>query len=367
MPDTGPLFDLGKALATVTKGRRAKWWKRRGRKVTSFWYIRPDGTKITDEASLERIRSLVIPPAWTEVRINPSSSGKIQAVGIDSTGRVQYRYHPAFSAKRQKLKFQKIERFGHALPHLRRLTNEHIGLDGLPREKVLAVVMRLVNSLYFRVGTDHSARHYKTFGVTTLQKKHLKIGKKGELCFEFTGKSHVKHRRILVDEELASIMKDLISLGRGRKLFRYMDDTGKPRAITPALINSYLKASAGPQFSSKDFRTWGGSVLAASELAAVGPAETETELKRNLVKVVKRVAEILGNTPSVCRASYIHPTVIEAYSKGVTIEDFRPSRARAIKRLAAELDPEEIALIKLFENYSAPSTTMSTNGGSASK
>jgi DNA topoisomerase-1 len=307
---------------------------------------------VTHEADLERIRSLVIPPAWKYVRINPYSGGKIQAVGVDTTGRVQYLYHPVFASRQQKKKFAKIQRFGHLLPELRRLTNEHITLGGLPREKVLAVAMRLINSLYFRVGTDLSAKVYKTYGVTTLQKRHLTIGKKGQLQFEFVGKSHVRHRKVIVDDELAGIVKDLLTLGRGGKLFRYLDVDGKPRPITPAQINAYLKTAVGPEFSAKDFRTWGGSVLAACEFASIGPAENEAQCKKNIVRVVRHVAEELGNTPTVCRASYIHPTVISAYMSGTTIDEFREKRARRITRTATDLEPEEKALLRLFESFS---------------
>lgn len=349
MSTSQPLFDCSKAQATIEKGRRANWWRRMGRTSRTFKYIDPAGKAVTDEAQLERIRSLVIPPAWKYVRINPFAGGKIQAVGMDSTGRVQYRYHPDFSAKQQKKKYSKIERFGLVLPELRRMTNEHISYDGLSREKVLAVVMRLINSLYFRVGTDHSAKHYKTYGVTTLQKRHLKLGRKGYLCFEFVGKSHVQHRKVLVDEDLASVIKELAGL-RGRKLFRFIDEAGKLRPVTPAQINAYIKEATGPEFSAKDFRTWGGTVLAASEFASVGPAESETELKKNIVRVVRSVAEELGNTPTVCRGSYIHPAVIDAYMSGVTIDEFRPKRERKIRRTSEGLYPEEKALIRLLSS-----------------
>ena len=351
--DTGKssaFFDISKAKATVEKGRRAKWWCRSGRSVRSFKYIKPDGSEVTDDESLERIRSLVVPPAWKFVRINPYPGGKIQAVGVDSTGRIQYLYHPVYASRQQRKKFAKIERFGQLLPELRRLTNEHIAMPGLPREKVLAVAMRLINSLYFRVGTDLSARVYKTYGITTLQKRHLTVGRKGKLLFEYVGKSHVRHRKVIVDDELAGIVKDLSSIGRGGKLFRYLDENGKPRAITPGQINAYLKSAVGPEFSAKDFRTWGGSVLAASEFALLGPGESEAETKKNVVRVVKRVAEELGNTPTVCRNSYIHPVVISSYISGTTIEEFRPKRARKITRLATELEPEEKALLHLFDS-----------------
>lgn len=345
-----PIFDVERARTTIERGRRGKWWTRTRRGARSFTYADAAGKLIKNPADLERIRSLVIPPAWQFVRINPSSGGKIQAVGMDTTGRVQYLYHPTFSAKQQRKKFEKIERFGKLLPALRNITNEHIALDGLPQEKVLAVVMRLINSLYFRVGTDLSAKHYRTYGITTLQKRHLKIGPKGKLSFDYVGKSHIQHRKLLVDEELAAILKDLTSAGRGRKLFQYLGADGKFRAITPSQINSYLKAATGPEFSAKDFRTWGASVLAAAEFAGIGKWETEAQCKKNIVHVVRSVAAELGNTPTVCRASYIHPAIIDAYCAGTTIEEFTPRRSRQIKRKAADLEPEEKALIRLFES-----------------
>jgi DNA topoisomerase I len=346
-----PIFDVDKARSAIEKGRRAKWWTRKRRGVRGVTYLDAGGVVIKSEVDLARIKSLVIPPAWQFVRINPSTGGKIQAVGMDATGRVQYLYHPAFAAKQQRKKFEKIERFGTVLPQLRRVTNAHIALDGLPREKVLAVVMRLINSLYFRVGTDQSALHYKTYGITTLQKRHLTIGRKGKLSFDFVGKSHIQHRKILVDEELAGILKELVAADRGRKLFRYVDAEGKFKPVTPSQINAYLKEATGPEFSSKDFRTWGGTVLAAAEFAAIGVSESAPEIKKNVVRVVRRVAAELGNTPAVCRSSYIHPTVIDAYCSGVTLEEFRPRGSRQIKRTADDLDPEEKALIRLLGKY----------------
>ncbi len=341
-----PLFDITKAKSTVEKGRRSSWWIRQGTSARNFKYLDAVGKRVSGKDDIRRIRALVIPPAWKFVRINPAPGGKIQAVGIDALGRVQYRYHPAFAEKQQKKKFAKIEEFGKALPALRRQTNEDIALEGLPRAKVLAVVMRLINSLYFRVGTDLSAKHYKTYGVTTLQKRHLKIGKAGKLSFEFDGKSHVQHRKILVDDELAKIIKELVSLDHGRKLFRYLDEDGHARPITPAQINSYIKGAAGTEFSAKDFRTWGATVIAAVELAKNEVCDRESERKKAIVAAARTVSKELGNTPAVCRNSYIHPAVLEAYVSGTTIDDFLPRRT--IKRTAKELEPEEEALLRFF-------------------
>ena len=211
-------------------------------------------------------------------------------------------------------------------------------------------MMRLINSLYIRIGTEKSARHYRTYGITTLQNKHLEIKRGGELVFDFVGKSHIKHRKVLVDEELAAVMKDLKQLGAARKLFHYLDENGKPRPIKPVDINSYIKEATAPEFTSKDFRTWGGTLLAAIELAEIGTAENERDTKKNIVKIVKNVAEELGNTPTVCRGSYIHPRVLRAYETGITIDEFRPKKGRRIHRVEGDYEPEEKALLRLLKN-----------------
>ncbi|HEV7642847.1 MAG TPA: hypothetical protein VGO50_02795 [Pyrinomonadaceae bacterium] len=343
-----PQFDTAKAREMIAKGRRAKWWQRKGSMSRGFHYVDAGGKKIVKEEALERIRSLVIPPAWRFVRISPAPSSSIQAVGMDTTGRIQYLYNPRFAEKQQRKKFAKIEKFGEYLPKLRKVTNEHIALDGFPREKVLAIMMRLINSLYLRVGTEKSARHYKTYGITTLQNRHLEVGRKGKLVFDYVGKSHIKHRKVLVDEELAALMKELKELGGARKLFHYVNEEGKARPVKPGDINRYLKEVTAPEFSAKDFRTWGGTLLAAIALAEMGKADDEQELKKNIVKAVKTVAEQLGNTPAVCRGSYIHPAILKKYENGVTIDEFRPRNSRYIRRIEADYEPEEKALIKLF-------------------
>lgn len=343
--------DRERLLKTIKKGRRSKWWQRKGSRSRGFYYVNADGKKITDENVVERIKTLVIPPAWKHVRISPTVGSRIQAVGADTSGRIQYIYNPKFAAIQARRKFAKIEEFAAYLPKLRQTTNEHIALAGFPRDKVLAIMIRLINSLYIRMGSEQSVRRYKTFGITTLQNRHLEIKRGGRLVFNFVGKGSIKHRQILVDNELAQLMKDLQALGTSRKLFHYVDAEADARPVTPSDINGYIKSATGPQFSAKDFRTWGASVQAAIELAAQGVAESETEQKRNIVTAVKRTAEKLGNTPTVCRGSYIHPTVIDAYCDGVLIDHFRPRTSRRSSRIAAELEPEEAALLRLLERY----------------
>ena len=348
MPTKTPIFDAGKAKLTIDKGKRAKWWKRKGSMARGFYYLDSTGQRVSNDEALDRIRRLVVPPAWRHVRIAPASGSSLQAVGMDTTGRVQYLYHVRFAERQQRKKFSRIEVFGTYLPQLRSETNQHIMLDGFPREKVLAVMIRLINSLYFRVGTEKSVKHYKTFGITTLQNRHLQLGRKGELIFEFIGKSHVKHRQVLVDDELASVMREIKTLGRARKLFHYIGEDGKPHGILPADLNDYLKTATAPDYSAKDLRTWGGTLLAAIHLAEIGTTDNEAQIKKNILKAVKKVSEQLGNTPAVCRGSYIHPAIIKSYEAGMTIDEFRPKKQRRIKRLESDYEPEELALLKLL-------------------
>jgi DNA topoisomerase-1 len=338
----------GLSAGSVTRDRRAKWWRRTGTKSRGFRYETADGRRVEDEAALERIKSLAVPPAWGEVRISPSPRSALQAIGVDTAGRVQRIYHPSFVARRALRKYQKVERFGEALSLLRRRTNEDIAREGLGKERVLAVVVRLINDLYFRVGSEESVRRYRTYGVTTLRNRHLEIKPGGRLVFTFTGKHHIKHRRILVDAELAALVRDIKSLG-GSKLFQYVGEDGRRRPVTPRDVNDYIKAAAGAEFSAKDFRTWGGTLSAAVELAELGCCDDERAAKRNVVAAVKRVAERLGNTPTVCRSCYIHPSVLGAYERGRTIEEFRARRARRrIQRQQPEYSVEELALLKLL-------------------
>jgi DNA topoisomerase I len=344
---TNSEVERGNGRAAIERGGRARWWRRRGSKQKGFRYEDTQGRVITDPSELSRICSLAIPPAWKHVRIAPRARSRLQAVGLDTAGRIQYKYHPAFILRQQRKKYEKIERFGHHLPGLRRQTNEHMALDGLPRERVLAVVIRLINDLYFRVGSEASVKRYRTYGVTTLRNRHLEIKAGGRLIFNFVGKHYVRHRRIIVDEEMAVILKDLKALG-GAKLFEYVGEDGQVRAITPRDVNEYIKVATGPAFSAKDFRTWGGTLMAAIQLAEMGAVRDEKTARRNIAQAVKRVAEHLGNTPAVCRNCYIHPAVFDHYVRGETLEEFRPRRERYIRRLEMEYGPEERALLKLF-------------------
>ncbi len=334
-------------LSVIECGNRGKWIRRTGSGRRGFIYQSAAGKKITDKTELERIKSLIIPPAWINVRICPSSRGKLQAIGIDEAGRAQYRYSEKFSKSRQEKKFARVVDFGRALPALRRQLNADIELDGYQKAKVLAVMIRLINDLYIRVGSEESVKLYKTYGVTTLRNRHLHVKDNGELIFNFVGKHHIRHRRVIVDKELAVIMRDLKTMG-GSKLFNYQNDDNSVCPVKPHDINDYIRSATGGEFSAKDFRTWGASVLAAGELAEIGVAENATKLKRNIIRMVKSVAEHLGNTPTVCRNSYIHPDIISCYDKGVTIEKFVPRTQRQIHKLQPEYLPEEAGLLKML-------------------
>ena len=336
------------AVESVTRGARCRWWRRRGTKRSGFRYVDAAGNSLADDAALARVKSLVIPPAWTEVRICPGARGPLQAIGLDALGRVQRIYHTAFAARQAQRKYEKIKRFGEQLKHLRQRTNEDIALDGLPRARVLAVVVRLINDLYFRVGSEESVVRYRTYGITTLRNRHLEIKRGGRLVFSFVGKHHIKHRRILVDEQLATLMRDIQSL-RGKRLFQYWDAENKrPVGIKPRDVNDYIKSVTAPEFSAKDFRTWGGTLLCAVELAELGKPSDDRAAKRNILHAVRAVAAHLGNTPAVCRSSYIHPAVLERYCQGITLDEFRPRRERRIGRQQPEYLPEERALLKLL-------------------
>ena len=334
------------AEEVVSRGTRARWWIRRGSK-RRFWYEDAKGQRIIAQEHLQRIKSLVIPPAWTNVRVAPSPRNRLQAVGLDKNGRIQYLYHPSYAARRQRKKFEKIERFGEQLPALRRKTNEDIATEGPSRERVLAVVIRLINELYFRVGSEESVKRYRTFGVTTLRNRHLEIKRDGKLIFSFKGKHQVHHRKVIVDKELAAVLQEIKAIG-GARLFGYHDEEGRVRPIKPRDVNDYIKSATSEEFTAKDFRTWGGTLLTAVELAEIGHVEDEKQIKKNIVRAIKRVAEHLGNTPTVCRGSYVHPVVIDLYEQGTTLAEFRQRVERQIKRIEPEYEPEEKALISML-------------------
>ena len=323
-------------------------WRREGSRGR-FRYVDARGNRITDEETLERIKSLVIPPAWKDVRISASASSKLQATGVDGAGRKQYLYHPSFRAQREQEKFDKLIRFAEGLPDLREAMAEHMDNDLLDRDRVSAIATRLINRGWFRVGTERYAKESRTFGITTLRKNHVTV-RGHRIAFHFRGKHRSEIRTTLVDSELAESVKELIALPRGARLFRYEWDGGLS-ALTGAKLNEYVRMNLGKDFTAKDFRTWGGTLLAAIALAEHGPAESETEAKRAVTAVMRRVGEQLGNTPAVARGSYVSPAVIDQYLDGTTIEDFRPRHLRVVGARDLGLDLEEQALLSLLRSW----------------
>ncbi|WP_297506934.1 DNA topoisomerase IB [uncultured Caulobacter sp.] len=288
---------------------------RRVKAGDGFDYRDADGDRVDDAATLERIRTLAIPPAWTEVWICPSPNGHIQATGRDQRGRKQYRYHDAWRRDRDGLKFGRMIAFARALPRLRARVEKDLARRGLPREKVIAAVVRLMELTLIRVGNETYARENKSFGLTTLRDRHAKLSGVGG-TFQFKGKSGVVHQTSFRDRRLARIVKACQDVP-GQRLFQYYDEDGQRRSVESADVNAYIRAAIGDDFSAKDFRTWAGTLAAARALCLVSKAGSATEAKRNVNTCVKAVAGLLGNTAAVCRGSYIHPLVLEAYQQGV--------------------------------------------------
>jgi DNA topoisomerase I len=323
-------------------------WRRVGRSGR-FRYVDARGNPITDEEQLERIRALVVPPAWKEVWISPNAGAKLQATGVDSAGRRQYLYHADFRAQQQQAKFDRLIRFAERLPDLRAAMAEHMDHDALDRLRVSAIATRLINRGWFRVGSERYARESQTYGITTLQKGHVRVHGH-RIAFDFRTKHRAVVRTTLVDEELADAIRKLLALPGGRRLFRYEWEQSLC-SLTGARLNDYVRDHLGDEFTAKDFRTWGGTLVAAIAFAERGPAETEAQAKRVIPAVMRRVGQELGNTPAVARSSYVSPAVIDQYLDGRTIEDFRPRHLRVVGARDLGLDPEEQALLTLLRSW----------------
>ena len=304
---------------------------------------------ITDTTALERIDSLRIPPAWKDVWISPRPGAKLQATGVDRAGRRQYLYHPEFRARQEQAKYDKLIRFAERLPELRKVLNEHLDEEPLSFEWTAALAVRLVNEGWFRVGNERYARSYKTFGITTLRKGHVRV-RGSRITFRFRAKHRVLCHTVLVDVELASAMKELLAVPGGRRLFRYRRDD-ELFNLGARKLNEYIQEHMGEEFTAKDFRTWGGTLLAAIQLAEAEPAENATAQKRAVAAVMRAVGERLGNTPAVARASYVSPAVVEQYLDGRTIDDFRPRHLRVVGARDLDLGPEEQALVSLLRSW----------------
>jgi DNA topoisomerase-1 len=314
-----------------------------------FRYVDARGNAITDQEKLERIRLLVIPPAWQDVWISPTASAKLQATGVDAAGRRQYLYHATFRAQQEQAKFDRLIRFAERLPELRGATAQHLDNEALDRLRVSAIATRLINCGWFRVGSERYAKESHTYGITTLRKGHVRARGK-RLEFDFLAKHRTVVRRTLVDRELADQVRELLALPGGRRLFRYVWEGGVCN-LTGARLNDYMREYLGEEFTAKDFRTWGGTLIAAIAFAEHGPPESERAAKKVIPAVMRRVGSELGNTATVARSSYVSPAVIEQYLDGRTIEDFRPRHLRVVRARDTGLDREEHALLSLLRSW----------------
>lgn len=305
-----------------------------------FRYVSANGRELKSQADLERISKLAIPPAWSDVWICASADGHLQATGRDAKGRKQYRYHPRWREVRDQTKYERLLAFGQALPGLRRELERCLALSGLPQEKVLATVVRLLERTHIRVGNPEYARDNKSYGLTTMRDGHVRVDA-ATIRFSFNGKSGVRHSVSLSDRRLAKIVRRCRDLP-GQHLFQYLDEHGERQALGSSDVNAFLRATTGQPFTAKDFRTWAGSVLAAALLREAPPEGQEREAKRQVAQVIAQVAERLGNTPAICRRCYVHPAVIEGYLEGSLHE--RLAHAPPI----AGLDSDEAALMALL-------------------
>jgi DNA topoisomerase-1 len=292
-----------------------------------FLYRRPRGRKICDEPTLARIAALAIPPAWTDVWICPYSNGHLQATGRDSRGRKQYRYHPRWRQVRDETKYARMSLFGAVLPQIRRRVRRDLALTGMPREKVLAAVVRLMESTHLRVGNEEYVRQNGSYGLTTLRDRHVSV-RGPAVRLVFPGKSGKTGEADLRDERVAKIVRRCRDLP-GQKLFQYLDDDGRRRSIDSGDVNEYLREISGQEFTAKDFRTWAGTMWAARSLRLVAPPQTKRETKLRTVEVVRAVADRLGTTEAVCRKSYIHPYVLDAVGDEARLRLFA-DRARSV-------------------------------------
>ncbi len=321
----------------------------RRRAGRGFTYRRPDGSRLTNPATLRRIRGLAVPPAWTDVWICPDPRGHLQATGRDARGRKQYRYHPRWRQVRDEAKYGRLLDFGQALPAIRERVAHDLRLQGLPREKVLAVVVRLLERTLLRIGNAEYARENETFGLTTLREGHVEVNTTS-VRFRFRAKTGKVTETAVADRTMARVVARLQELP-GQELFQYLDEDDEVHAVTSDEVNSYLREISGEHFTAKDFRTWAGSVLAVRALGEERDPD-ERPTKRDVVAAIKEVARRLGNTPAVSRASYVHPAVLDAYLDG----GIPPTDAHPGHREAAEvLDDAEAVLLSLLAARSAGS------------
>jgi DNA topoisomerase-1 len=320
---------------------------RRKKAGKGFTYVKPDGSKVEDPATLDRIRKLAIPPAYTDVWVCANANGHIQATGRDAKGRKQYRYHAAFREVRESTKYEHMLEFAQSLPDLRSKVSEHMALRGLPREKVLATVVHLLETTLIRVGNSDYAKQNKSYGLTTLRDPHVKVDG-AQLRFQFKGKSGKTWQLQVKDRRIAKIVKACQDLP-GQDLFQYLDENGEQQSVTSADVNAYLKEITGREVTAKDFRTWAGTVLAAMALNEFESFDSQAKAKKNIRAAIEHVAARLGNTPTICRKCYVHPEVFNSYLAGDLLLDVQEEVEAELREDLPDLKPEEVAVLTLLE------------------
>jgi DNA topoisomerase-1 len=316
---------------------------RRRRSGKGFSFRNPDGTAVKDKETLDRIKSLAIPPAYTDVWICADPKGHIQATGRDDKGRKQYRYHPRWREVRDSTKYERMLDFGKALPAIRERIAADMNKRGLPREKVLATVVHLLENTLIRVGNATYSKENKSFGLTTLQDRHVQVDG-GKMRFQFKGKSGKIWNLQVKDRRIARIVKSCQDVP-GQHLFQYLDDDGERHGVTSQDVNDYLREISGQDFSAKDFRTWAGTVLAAIALTEFESFDTKAAAKRNLREAIERVSSRLGNTPAICRKCYIHPQVLDCYLEGDLVNQLKDQIEEDLRTELDALKPEEAAVM----------------------
>jgi DNA topoisomerase I len=322
----------------------------RKRNHKGFRYFDPQGRPLRHNENLRRIKSLAIPPAWNHVWISPWADSHLQATGRDARGRKQYRYHPRWREVRDQTKFDRMSVFGRALPILRRRLRRDLARAGLPREKVLATVVKLLEATLIRIGNEEYARHNRSYGLTTMRSKHVKV-KGAKIQFEFRGKGGKPFNLDLNDRRLARIVNHYQELP-SQELFQYVDEEGQHRTINSSDVNDYLHQVTGEDFTAKDFRTWAGTVLAARALRENRQVDSKAHTKRNLINAIETVAKKLGNTRSVCRNCYIHPAVIDSYLDGSLLNGLNQKTDHNTEQSLDRLNSDESAVLVILEQQS---------------
>jgi DNA topoisomerase I len=346
--DAGGVVDPEEAaeragLRYVSDGRPGLRRKKSGK---GFSYARPEGSTLSDRQVLSRIRSLAIPPAWTDVWICLFADGHIQATGRDARGRKQYRYHPRFREVRESTKYEHVLAFADALPTIRSKVREHMALRGLPREKILATVVHLLETTLIRVGNDDYARQNNSYGLTTLKNRHVEVNG-SDIRFRFTGKGGKQWSLRIRDRRIAKIIRACQELP-GQELLQYIDEEGRQQDVASGDVNTYLREITGQDITAKDFRTWAGTVLAAIALNEMREFDSQAQAKKNVRAAIERVAGRLGNTPTICRKCYVHPEVLSAYLDRRLALKIKSQVESELREELAGLQPEEVAVLSLL-------------------